>query len=113
MKILYEERNTELQGESSRPPRGECSPREEGNKNGDKPPSSPKYSCLSTTLMQDASVESPSVKVDGQFCTFCPHYVEDEVLSAPKFKEVKEESQGVQEDTSKIKREFKNILVCQ
>ena len=28
VKVLYEERNTKLQGESSRPPRGECSLRE-------------------------------------------------------------------------------------
>ena len=41
VKVLYEERNTKLQGEIYRPPRGECSPREEGNKNGDKPPASP------------------------------------------------------------------------
>ena len=56
VKVLYEERNTKVQGESSRPPRGECSPREEGNKNGDKPPSSPQSSCFSTALMRDASV---------------------------------------------------------
>ena len=37
VKVLYEQRNTKFQGESSRPPRAECSPREEGNKNGDKP----------------------------------------------------------------------------
>ena len=80
VKILYEKRNTKLQGEISRPQRGECSPREEGNKNADKPPSSPQYSCFFTTLMQDASVESPSEKVDGQVCTFYPHDVEDEVL---------------------------------
>ena len=30
--------------------------------------------------MQDASVESPLDKVDGQVCTFFPHDVEDEVL---------------------------------
>ena len=60
VKVLDEERNTNLQGEGSRPPRGECSPREEGNKNGDKPPYSPQYSCFSTTLMQDASIEIPS-----------------------------------------------------
>ena len=63
--------------------------------------------------MQDSSVESPSEKVDGQVCNCCPHDVEDEVLSAPKFKELKEESQRVQEDTSRIKREFENIFVCQ
>ena len=56
VKILYEERNTKLQGEISKPLRGECYPKEEGNKNGDKPPSSPQSSCFSTTLMQDASV---------------------------------------------------------
>ena len=33
VKVLYEERNTKLQGESSRPPTGECSLREEGSKN--------------------------------------------------------------------------------
>lgn len=95
VKILYEERNTKLQGEISRPPRGECSPREEGNKNGDKPPSSPQYSCFSTTLMQGSSVESPLEKEDRQVCSFSPHDVEDEVLLAPKFKELKEESQRV------------------
>ena len=103
--------NTKLQGESSRPPRGECSPREEGNKNGDKQPSSPPYSCFSTTFMQDSSVESPTEKEDGQVCTFCPHDVEDEVLSTHKFKELKEESQRVQEDTSIIKRECENISI--
>ena len=76
VKVIYEERNIKLQGESSKPPRGECSPREEGNKNGDKPPSSPQSSCFSTTLLQDASVESPSEKIDGQVCTFFPHDVE-------------------------------------
>jgi len=55
VKILYEERNTKLQGESSKAPRGECYPREEGNKNGDKP-HSPQYSCFSTTIMQHAIV---------------------------------------------------------
>jgi len=102
-----------LQGESSRPPRGECSLREEGSKNGDKPPSSPQSSCFYTTLMQDASVESPLEKEDGKVCTFCPHYVEDEILSTPKFKELKEESQRVQKNTSRIKREFENIFVSQ
>lgn len=63
--------------------------------------------------MQYASVESPSEKVDGQFFTFYPHDVEDEVLLAPKFKELKEENQRVQEDTSRMKREFENIFVCQ
>lgn len=58
VKILYEERNTKLKGEISRPPRGECPPREEGNKNGDKPPSSTQSSCFYTTLMQYASVDS-------------------------------------------------------
>ena len=42
--------------------------------------------------MDNASVESPSKKVDGQVGTFCPHDVEDEVLSTPKSKELKEES---------------------
>ena len=41
VKVLYEERNTRLQGESSRPPRGEGSPGGGGNGNGDKPPSTP------------------------------------------------------------------------
>jgi len=113
VKVLYEERNTKLQGENSRPPRAECSPREEGKKNGDKPPSSPQYSCFSTTIMKDASVESPSEKVDGKVYTFFPHDVEYEVLSAPKSEELKEESPRVQEDTSQIKREFKKIFVCQ
>jgi len=114
VKFLYEERNTKLQSESSRPLRGECSPREEGNKNGDKPPYSPQSSCFSTTIIQDASVESPSKKVDGKVCTFCPRDVEDEVLSAPKSEELKEESRRVQEDdTSRIKREIENIFVCQ
>ena len=44
VKVLYEERNTRLQGESSRPPRGG------GNENGDKPPSSsPPYSPSSSS----------------------------------------------------------------
>ena len=81
MKVLYEGRNTKFQGENSRPQRGECSPREEGNKNGDKPPLSSQYSCFSTTLMQDSSAESPSKKEYGQVCTFFPHDVEDEALS--------------------------------
>lgn len=80
VKVLYEERSAKLQGEISRHPRGECSLKEEGNKSGDKPPYSPQPSCFSTTLMQGASVQSPSKKVDGQFSTFCPLDVEDEVL---------------------------------
>lgn len=66
VKVLYEERNAKFQGESCRPPRGECSPREEGNKNGDKVSFSPQSSCFSTTIMQDASVESLSEKVGGK-----------------------------------------------
>jgi len=91
VKVLYEERNSKFQGESSRTLRGECSPREERNRNCDKPSSSRQCSCFSTTIMQDASVESPSEKVDGQVCTFFTHDVEYEVLSAPKSK-LKEES---------------------
>ena len=41
VKVLYEERNTRLQGESSRPPRGEVSPGGGGNVNGDKPTYTP------------------------------------------------------------------------
>lgn len=113
VKVLYEERNTKFQGESSRPLRGECSLREEGNNNGDKPPSSLQDSCFSTNIMEDASVESPSEKEDGQVCTFCLHHVEDKVLSTQKFKELKEGSQRVQQDTSRIKREFGNIFLFQ
>ena len=113
VKVLYEDRNTKLNGEISRPLWGECSLREEGNKNGDKPPSSPQSSCFSTTIMQEASVESPSGKVDGKVCTFCPHDVEYEVLSALKSEELKEESWRVQEDTSRIKRYFENIFMCE
>jgi len=40
VKVLYEERNTKLQAESSKPPKGEGSSRG-GNGNGDKPPPSP------------------------------------------------------------------------
>ena len=63
--------------------------------------------------MQDACVEIPSEKYDGQVCAFCPHDVEDEVQSIPNFGELKEENQRVQVDTSKIKREFANIFVPQ
>lgn len=113
VKVLYEEKKTKLQGVISKLTRGECYPREEGNKNGDKLPSYPLSSCFSTTLMQDANVENPLEKIYGKLCTFCPHDVEDEVLSTPKFEELKEESQRVQQDTSRIKREFENIFVCQ
>ena len=41
VKVLYGERNIRLQGERSRPPRGEGSPGGGGNGNGDKPPSTP------------------------------------------------------------------------
>ena len=41
VKVLYEERNTRLQGESSRPPRVEGSLGGGGNGNCDKPPSTP------------------------------------------------------------------------
>ena len=41
VKVLYEERNTRLQGESSKPPRGKGSLGGGGNGNGDKPPSTP------------------------------------------------------------------------
>ena len=46
-------------------------------------------------------------------CTFYPHDMEDEVLSTSKFKELKEENQRVEEDTSRIKREFENIFISQ
>ena len=53
VKVLYEERNLRMEGESSRPPRGEDSPGGGGNGNGDKPPSTPpsstSYSSSSTT----------------------------------------------------------------
>ena len=106
VKVLYEERNSRLQGESSKPSKGEGSLGGKGGDehkplkgNGDKPlssspssspPSSPSSSSSSkTTLTQEASAESPSEKEDGQVCTFCPHDDEDEVLSAPKSKELK------------------------
>ena len=41
VKVLYEERNTRLQGESSRPPRREGYPGGGFNGNGDEPPSTP------------------------------------------------------------------------
>ena len=63
--------------------------------------------------MKDASVESPSEKVDGQVCTFFPHDVKDEVLLAPKSENLKEESWRFQEDASRIKREIENIFMCQ
>jgi len=53
MKFLYEERNTRLQGESSKPPKGEGSSRG-GNGNGVKhphsPPSSSSYSSHASSL---------------------------------------------------------------
>lgn len=69
-----------MHGEISTPPPGEgFSSKEEGDKNGVKPPSSPQNSCFSTILMQYACVGIPSEKDDGQVCTFFPHDVEDEV----------------------------------
>ena len=44
VKVLYEERNTRLQGESSRPLRGEGYPGGGGNGNNDKSPSTPPLS---------------------------------------------------------------------
>ena len=48
MKVLYEERNTRLQGESSKPPKGEGSSRG-GNGIGGKPPPSPPSSSSSSS----------------------------------------------------------------
>ena len=48
VKVLYEERNTRLQGESSKPPKGEGSSGG-GNGNGDKPPPSPPSSSSSSS----------------------------------------------------------------
>jgi len=106
VKVLYEDRNSRLKGESSKPSKGEGF---SGGKGGDddkpskgncdeppysspssSPPSSPSSSSSSKkTLTQEASAERPSEKEDGQVYTFCPHDDEDEVLSAPKSKELK------------------------
>jgi len=48
VKVLYEERNSRLQGESSKPPKGEGSSGG-GNGNGDKPPPSPPSSSSSSS----------------------------------------------------------------
>ena len=48
VKVLYEERNSNLQGESSKPPKGESSSGG-GNGNGDNPPPSPPSSSSSTS----------------------------------------------------------------
>lgn len=113
VKVLYEERNSRLQGESSKPSKGEGSPRGKGGDKdkplkgkGDKPlssspssspPSSPSSSSSSTTtLSQEASAESPSKKEDGQVCTYCLHDEVDDVRSVPKSKDLKEERLGIQ-----------------
>lgn len=51
LKVLYEDRNTRLQGESSNPPKGDTPPRGDGGDgdkpkkgNGDKPPLKPQLS---------------------------------------------------------------------
>jgi len=53
VKVLYEERNSRLQGESSKPPKGEGSSGggngKGGNGNGDKPPPSPPSSSSSSS----------------------------------------------------------------
>ena len=41
VKVLYEERNLRIHGESSSPPIGECSPRGGGHGHGNKAPSTP------------------------------------------------------------------------
>ena len=41
VKVLYEERNSRLQGEGSKPPKGKGSLGGRGNGSGDKPPSTP------------------------------------------------------------------------
>lgn len=59
VKVLYEERNTRLQGESSKPPNGEGSlgggNRKGGNGNGDKPPPSPPSSSSSSSKASSPS----------------------------------------------------------
>jgi len=96
VKVHYEERNSRLKGESSKPSKGKNSSGGKGGDddklskgNCDEPPSSSPPSSSKTTLTQEASVERPSEKEDGQVCTFCPHHDEDEVLSTPKSKEMK------------------------
>ena len=49
VKVLYEERNTRLRGESSKPPKGEGSSGGGGNGNGGKPPPSPSSSPSSSS----------------------------------------------------------------
>ena len=59
VKVLYEERNTRLQGESSKPPKGEGSlggsNGKGGNGNGDKPPPSPPSSSSSSSQASSPS----------------------------------------------------------
>ena len=54
VKVLYEERNTRLQGESSKPPKGEGS-LGGGSGNGDKPPPSPPSSSSSSSQASSPS----------------------------------------------------------
>ena len=54
VKVLYEERNMKLQGESSKPHKGEGSSGG-GNGNGDKPPPSPLYSSSSSSQASSPS----------------------------------------------------------
>ena len=54
VKVLYEEGNTRLQGESSKPPKGEGSSGG-GNANGDKPPPSPPSSSSSSSQASSPS----------------------------------------------------------
>ena len=79
VKVLYEDRNLRMQGESSRPPRGEGSPGGGGHGYGKKPPSSPPSSpslSSSSTTTNLPSVhthnsegvgKSPFLKLDVKF----------------------------------------------
>ena len=58
VKVLYEERNTKLQGESSKPPKGKGSSGG-GNGNGDRPPpSSPSFSSSSSQAYSPSSTNT-------------------------------------------------------
>ena len=77
VKVLYEERNSRLQGESSKPPKGEVS-LGGGNGNGDKPPSSPPSSSSSSS--QESSHSSANTTL-----THTHHHSSKEAGKSPFF----------------------------
>ena len=65
-KFLYEERNTRLQVESSKPPKGEGSSRG-GNENGDKPQPSPPSSSSSSSQASSHSFTNTTLTQSSSF----------------------------------------------